>query len=280
MMSAACQIADKWFELPRTTSADYAKALEELCIKYQIGVVIPTTDTELIRLAKLKSNFSKMGIHILVCDEKLITSCNDKRLTANFFQFKGLDTPALFDKKDINYPCLVKPYDGSLSSGISLLRSDADLTDKILNNKKNIFCVYIDHDTHSEFTCDLYYRSDGTLTCVVPRQRMEVRGGEVAKAKTQMNNIVDVVFSKLSEIKGACGCLTLQAFRQNDTGKLWFIEINARFGGGYPLTRSAGADFQLWIMEEYLLGEIPNTFLEWTSGLKMLRYDEEILVQE
>lgn len=59
------------------------------------------------------------------------------------------------------------------------------------------------------------------------------------------------------------------------------IEVNPRFGGGYPLSYLAGANFPKWIMEEYLLNkEITDNFNSWESNLLMLRYDNEILVHD
>ena len=36
------------------------------------------------------------------------------------------------------------------------------------------------------------------------------------------------------------------------------IEINPRFGGGYPMSHAAGADYPGMLIKEYLLGETLN----------------------
>ena len=58
------------------------------------------------------------------------------------------------------------------------------------------------------------------------------------------------------------------------------IEINARFGGGFPLSLEAGADFPRWMLEE-LLG-LPSTASRdrWRPGMVMLRYDAAVFVDE
>jgi carbamoyl-phosphate synthase large subunit len=56
------------------------------------------------------------------------------------------------------------------------------------------------------------------------------------------------------------------------------LEINPRFGGGYPLTRLAGACFEDWIVGEYLFNEDIHFCDTWQRQLMMLRYDSEILV--
>ena len=56
------------------------------------------------------------------------------------------------------------------------------------------------------------------------------------------------------------------------------IEVNARFGGGFPLAREAGADFPRWLVEE--VAGLPSTAREdgWQDGLVMLRYDAAVFV--
>ena len=57
---------------------------------------------------------------------------------------------------------------------------------------------------------------------------------------------------------------------END--ELSVFEINARFGGGYPLAHQAGAPFAKWLLEEQL--GLPSTANEdWREGMLMLRYD-------
>jgi carbamoyl-phosphate synthase large subunit len=84
---------------------------------------------------------------------------------------------------------------------------------------------------------------------------------------------------RLGRVPGARGCITLQLFRHRERAEYYGIEINARFGGGYPLTQSSGANFPRWIVHEYFLGERPESFDGWEENLLMLRYDEEVFVR-
>lgn len=277
-ISSACNVADDSFELPHVLSNQYSDSLLKLCLNQNIQLVIPTIDTELPVLSNIREKFLKLDIKIVVSDAELISICNDKRLTALFFEENNLSTPKLYSKDDLNYPILVKPYDGSLSKGVELLRSSNELTSTITENPKNIYCEYVDHDENDEFTIDVYFDRLGSLKCVVPRQRVEVRGGEVSKGLTVRNSIIALLQENLAELKGARGCLTFQAFVNRQTHDVKFIEINPRFGGGYPLTRLAGADYQNWLVQEYLLGQDIEYFDQWRENTLMLRYDAEIIV--
>ncbi len=278
-MRAACHIADQAFVLPRVTSRDYPLALKELCRKYDISLVIPTIDTELAILADMRDEMAACGITLLVCCKNIVATFADKRSTAKFFEDRGLNTPAHYPKSDLKFPLIVKPYDGALSAGVHLVCSEQELTPAMLCNEKNIFCEYIDNKVHSEFTCDLYFNRHGDLKCVVPRKRLEIRGGEVSKGEVCKNDIVPLIFENFSHLDGARGVMTIQLFRHNETKRSTFIEVNPRFGGGYPLSRCAGADYQAWLLQEYLAGQPIDVFDNWTDGTIMLRYDAEVIVK-
>ncbi|KAG1648928.1 putative glycosyltransferase EpsJ [Nymphon striatum] len=173
----------------------------------------------------------------------------------------------LFEKNGIQ-----PPIDGSRSVDTFLIRTKEDLTDYHFSNEKLMFLEYIDHAVYDEFTCDLYYGKDNKLKCAVPRKRIEVRDGEVNKALTVNGELVDYIRKNLSYVEGAVGCLTAQFFMHISEPKIYGIEINPRFGGGYPLSYQAGANFPGWIISEFLLGEqIEDKFNCWEDNLLMIR---------
>jgi carbamoyl-phosphate synthase large subunit len=106
---------------------------------------------------------------------------------------------------------------------------------------------------------------------------MEVRAGEVSKGITVKDKrLMDLARAVAEALPGAFGPLNIQCF-MDDSGKIQIIEINARFGGGYPLAHRAGARFTDWLLDE-LEGKLPSWSDDWTDDLAMLRYDEAIFV--
>lgn len=276
--SAACQLADRSFYLPRPTDSGYIDQLLFQCEHNNVGMVIPTIDTELVLLAEAREIFETFGISIIISDKSLIYRCRDKRDTVKLFSALDIDTPHLLDSSHLTFPCFAKPYDGSRSVGAVKLDASSDLTESMRKDPKLIFMEYIDESFH-EYTIDAYFDQYGILKCLVPRHRLEIRDGEVSKGITRKNHVYDYLFDRVSHIPGARGCLTIQLFAYPSQERYAAFEINPRFGGGYPLSYAAGANYPGWLIDEYLLNRSVNFYDEWESDLLMLRYDAKVLVR-
>lgn len=277
-IASACHAADKAFTSLRSDDPDYPDFLLNLCRDNDVQVVIPTIDTELCLLAAQRDRFASHGVHLIISSPELVAACRDKRRTAVLFENVGIDTPAIYPPDDIRFPAFAKPYDGSRSIGAAPLMSPQDLTPAMLTDEKLMFMDMIGGD-HVEYTVDVYYDREGDLRCLVPRQRLEVRSGEVSKGLTRRGAVYDYLLPRLAKISGARGCLTVQLFVNHETDHFSGIEINPRFGGGYPLAHAAGAEYPSWLIDEYLLGKPVPFFDNWEENLLMLRYDAKIIVR-
>jgi len=130
-----------------------------------------------------------------------------------------------------------------------------------------------------EYTIDILVGRGGELRCAVPRRRLEVRAGEVSKAMTvRRSDLQELAERVCRSLPGAYACLNLQVFVDEKSGTLNVIELNARFGGGFPLAFQAGARYPQWIIEEQL--GLPSTASsnEWKDRLVMLRYDDAVFI--
>jgi carbamoyl-phosphate synthase large subunit len=278
-LSAACQVADKAFAMPRVTAEGYLDELLALCIKESVGLVIPTIDTELLGLAQARERFLQEGIHLVISEEALIRACRDKRVTANLFESLNIETPGIFSPDQLVFPCFAKPYDGSRSIGAFKLGQATDLTSGMRSDPKLIFMEYID-SSFEEYTVDAYFDRVSSLKSLVPRHRLEVRDGETSKGVTRKNHVYHYLKERLSGLRGARGCVTVQLFAHPAGSQYAAIEINPRFGGGYPLSYAAGANYPGWLIDEYLLNKEVPFFDGWESNLLMLRYDSQVLVRD
>ena len=279
-LAPACYISDKTFSVCKCTDASYIDQLYELCIKNKINIIIPTIDTELKILSENKDTFQKDGIFIIVPDLYFISICRDKRKTYKYMESIDIPMPKLIDLNNPHFPMFAKPYDGSLSTNIHVIQSGEDLTTEILNDPKLIFMDYIDKEEFKEFTVDMYYGRDNKVKEIVPRERLKIRAGEINKGITRKNYIVNFLKERMGMIPGVVGCLCLQLFYRESDNQIYGIEINPRFGGGYPLTYHAKANYPEYILREFLLNEKIEYTDAWIDNTLMLRYDQEIISYE
>lgn len=277
-MAPAGYVSDGCFQVPRVTDSSYPELLLNLCLEHEVGMVIATIDTELLLLADLKEKFLEHGIHVMVSDKPFITLCRDKRHTGAFFEQHGVRVPAEVDKYHPTFPLFAKPYDGSLSTNLHYIRCAEELTPDILNDPKLLFMEYIDKKVYKEYTVDMYYGKDHQVKCIVPRERIEIRAGEINKGRTAKNEILTFLKESLGTIEGCVGCICVQLFFHPDTKDMVGIEINPRFGGGYPLSYTCGGNFPELLIREYFLGEQVEYFDTWKDGMLMLRYDDAVFI--
>lgn len=277
-MAPAGYVSDGCFKVPRVTDKDYPTFLLQICQEHEVGIVIPTIDTELILLADLKAEFANKGINVIVSNKSFVEICRDKRNTGAFFEAHGVRIPKSIDKHNPSFPLFAKPYDGSLSANLHYIQTADELTQEILNDPKLIFMEYIDKQVYKEYTVDMYFGRDNRLKMAVPRERIEIRAGEINKGRTHKGYLLDYLREQLDHIDGCVGTICVQAFYNEATHDVVGIEINPRFGGGFPLSYAAGANFPQFIIQEYILNQNLQYSDQWSDQKLMLRYDDAVFI--
>ena len=282
-LSPALEICDKKFIVKPCYDPEYIKQLLKIVEDNEIDLLIPTVDLDLRLLAESKDAFARLGCYVLVSSPQVIRICQDKRKTFHFLKTKGFNTPETISpqkaaaRKNLVWPVFLKPWDGYASRGNYIARNRRDLaffSNKVPN------CIVQEFVSGDEYTCDVLVDMQMKAKCVVPRKRLETRGGEVSKGQVVKDQRIIDEATRLVETLGAGpGVITLQLFLTPDE-KIKFVEINPRFGGGVPLSIKAGANFPKWIIQQ-LIGEPLNIQPDKIKdNLIMLRYDSEVWMDQ
>jgi len=90
-LSAACHVADSYFQVPRLDNSNYIKEVINKCLELDIKLIIPTIDTELLLLSKNRTLIEENGITPIIASVEFIEKCRDKRV---------------IHEKTMSYPCL------------------------------------------------------------------------------------------------------------------------------------------------------------------------------
>ena len=275
-LAPAAYVSDGCFEVLRVTDENYISQLLDICKKNEIGMIVPTIDTELLVLAENKKLFNDNDIIVCVSDLDFIKVCRDKRNTGDFLEKHNIRVPKAVDKYNPTFPLFAKPYDGSLSTNLHYIKNAEELTQDILDDPKLLFMEYIDKETYKEYTIDMYYGTDNCVKCIVPRERIKIRAGEINKGRTVKCPLMDYIKERLDKIEGCIGCICIQVFFNPLTEDVVGIEINPRFGGGYPQSYAAGGNYPEMLIKEYFLGEKIAYIDEWKDNMLMLRFDDAV----
>jgi len=277
VLAPGFHVADEGLLVPSVAGPDYVESLLNLCRRHEIGLVVPLIDWELAILAQARTRFTKIGARLVISSPRVIEICRDKQQTFEFLKANGFGTPEVIPPEKAAggpFPLFMKPRYGSSAKDVHCLPDRETLA--FYSRGGGEACVIQEFVRGKEHTVDVYAGLDGVPRVAVPRRRLEVRGGEVAKARTVRHPEIIRQSLRLVEALGeCCGVVTLQCFL-TASGEIKFIEMNPRFGGGVPLAIRAGADFPLWLIEEHL-GRRPDIQPDdWQDGLLMLRYDAAV----
>ena len=277
-LAPALHFSDRFFIVPACTDVAYIPTLIQICNEEKIDLIIPTIDTELPILSRFRPNFTDVGCLIAISSAEAIEISGNKTLTNEFFRANGIPTvkqflPSEFPADLSPSQFIAKPKSGSASKGVFFPTSQREIsalaTDYIIEERA----------FGQEITVNVFVNSRGQCINQLPHRRIEVRAGEVSKGITfRHERIMQLAKLAAETLPGAFGALCFQCFYDPTDESIRFFEINARFGGGYPLAFKAGADYPRWLYEETRGGPVTETHNDWQSSLFMTRYDEAIYV--
>ncbi len=278
-LSPACHLADTSFALPPSTAPEYLPLLLALCRQEKVDLLVPIMDGELALLSRARAAFAALGVRVVVSAPEVVALAADKFATAERLSAAGVPAPRTLRWEDyqrepaqLRWPVIAKPNGGCASVGLVRPGRPEDLAG--LRGQD-----YIVQELWQgrEYTVNVFFDAGGRLRCAVPHWRVEVRAGEVGKGFTErVPALADAAQKLAALLPGARGPLCFQAI-VTDSGNCAVFEINARFGGGYPLAHRAGARFSQWLLEE-LDGRPGTANDDWRAGVAMLRYDQSVFV--
>ncbi len=280
-LAPALYFADINEIVPRISDSDgYISAIKSICRNFNISLVVPTIDTELLLLSERRDEIEETGAKVLISDEKVTKICRDKKNTQEFLEENGFLVPHMLTKKELSdpgkltYPLFIKPRDGSSSINAFQVHNEGELELYLKLIDRPIVQEYIEG---TEYTVDVFTDFDSNIITVVPRIRIATRSGEIAKGVIRKDREIIEDVKKLMGILKPIGHITVQC-KKTRRG-IEYIEINPRFGGGAPMSIMAGAD-SCENLYRLLSGEKLKYNEHYRENLTFLRFDQSIMLNE
>ncbi len=267
---------DASFIVPDITSPDYIPTLLDLCREQKVDALLSLLDPDIHILSRHLDKFRTIGVVPVIPDSSVNDICFDKYQTYKFFKANGFNTPETYidfeeavndiKKGKLVFPLMVKPRRGSASANIFKVRNLKEL-DAFFHCQPDMLIQEM--ITGQEFGMDICNDLEGNVLSVVPRTNIIRRFGETMQAATADNAILIDEGLRLGEKLGHVGPLDIDCFIQG--GKPFLIELNPRFGGVYPLSQLAGADFPELIIK-MVKGEIVQPRIgHFQAGVLMMK---------
>lgn len=257
----------------------YIDNLLKICRDNLIDLIIPTIDTDLLVLSENRERFDEIGTKVMISDPDKIRICRDKNNTSQFFVDCGLRAPMPVNdwtEYDGGYPAFIKPKDGSSSINAFRVDNKEELEVYAAQVEDYIVQPFVEG---KEYTIDIFCNWDGEPVSIVPRERVQVRAGEVLKTRIELDKTMIEESKVLCREFKPCGPMTVQLIRDSHSGNDYFIEINPRFGGGAPLSMKAGARSAEAVLK-LLDGETPAFFTQIEDGAIYSRFDQSVCIEE
>jgi carbamoyl-phosphate synthase large subunit len=272
--ASALRVTDRSVLVPAVFDPDYIDCLLQICRQERIGLLVPLNDFELPLLAAARDRFTAIGTVVMVSSPEVVEVCKDKWLTSEFLRMAQFDAPATYRSIDgaaaalesgrISFPLVIKPRCGSASVGVEMVHDLDELEATWFLGRRRLRRSIFSH-MHTagqeliiqeclgpvEMGLEIINTFSGRTVGVMARRKLGMRAGETDRAVTVDDPRLTELGWRVGEALQHDGILDCDVMVGAD--RIVILEMNARFGGGYPFSQAAGAD-------------VPAALIAWAFG--------------
>lgn len=289
-LSPAFLAADHFVVTPLIYEERYIPFLLDYCRENNICAIISLFDIDLPILSRKKQLFRDAGVNVIASDSDVIDICNDKWKTYQFLKENSFVVPQTYLSLDsavdsinqgiIQFPVIVKPRWGMGSIAVYEAEDMEELNVFYKKTLKTIQKTYLKYESQEnleqsvliqeriqgqEYGLDIINDLEGKYQTTICKKKYAMRAGETDCAVTVNSSILRNIGEALSKKLRHVGNLDCDVFLKD--GIPYVLEMNARFGGGYPFSHAAGVDLPRAIVC-WLRGELaPEHLLKETCDV-------------
>jgi carbamoyl-phosphate synthase large subunit len=259
----ALYVADEFRLAPPINSEDYISFLLNFCLEKKIELIVPLLDNDLPVLAQAKRQFSEVGVYVLVADLNLAKLANDKFLTSLFLKQEGFETVGnycdfdsfLYAKEsgEIDFPVIIKPRWGMASLSVYLAKNEEELNFYFKKAKEEVLNSFLKFESKQdpgkeilimdkiegeEYMLDVINDLDGNYQLTVVNKKLLRKAGETEAVETIRHEGLEQLGKKISAYFRHPLVMDIDVIISKT--RMYIIEFNPRFSGGYPFSHAAG----------------------------------------
>lgn len=259
---------------PDILSDEYIPFLMNYCTVNRITAILSLFDIDIVRISKFKKQFEEIGVTLLLSDFNVVNICHDKYATHEFLIKNKMNSPMTFLTKkslldamchnNLNFPIVIKPRWGFGSKAIYIANNENELNfySELVKNVSSPFQFNEKSESESnvlfqefligqEYNIDVLNGLDKTYFNSIVKIKKSMRSGETECAEIVTNNELIYLGEQLSISLKHVANLDVDLILRD--GIPYVIDLNPRFGGGYPFSHLAGV-------------QLPKALILWLSG--------------
>lgn len=256
-LAPALRYADEAHEVPAITSPRYVDTILRICEERKVTALVPLNDLDLVVLSERRADFESLGVVPLLPDHRDALICADKLQTAQTLTAVGIPCVATYpgeeDPADEYRSYVVKPRFGSGSLAIEMVDSADEVGPAVKRvhaaaQRSYLRDLQVQGATDvvvqplisgPEYGMDVVNSLDQHLVAVGVRRKLSMRQGETFSALTvKPTPEARALAEALSELINHMGVMDVDLLSDGETSRV--LELNPRFGGGYPFSHVAG----------------------------------------
>jgi carbamoyl-phosphate synthase large subunit len=301
--ASAVSEGDQYVRLPHADDPTYAAQLLKVCREQSIALAISLNDFELSRWSQLHMcDFAAVGTVVLTLGKASQSLVEDKYAMATTFSSAGIDVPETHLASEVlrgdafhGLPpkVVVKNRFGSGSAGLYLcarsdlrsvlsyaLRATSDRFGRRIHDPEVAAQHVVVQPTVRgvEYGVDVVNNFSSKLAGVCARRKLRMRAGETDRAESVDPGPFVSTAQAISGLLQHRGLVDVDVVVDDADGRCWVLDVNPRFGGGYPFSHLAGADapaaYIAWLEEPDLEGP----WLSYRNGVVAAKREEVAVV--
>ncbi len=233
----------------------YLRQILNIVKREKIKKIIPLSNFDLVILAKNKKLFFKNGCNVVVSDLNIVKKCINKKLMYEYCIKNKINIPESYFSKNAklkkNQIFIKKKIEGSGGEGMEILKKKNDIS-KI--NFKNFFIQK--KVNGEEYGADIFSMKKNNFRICI-KKKILMRSGETDRSVVVIDEKIFNFCKKIKKYFPSHGNLDCDIIKDKN-GRLYLIDLNPRFGGGYPATHEAGFKFLYFLLKkEFRIPKIP-----------------------
>lgn len=268
--------ADEFVQAPAVTDSEYRSWLADTLREYKIDLAVSINDFELSEWAQLGEE--PIWKPLVRLDAEVQARVEDKFVMSEYFEMAGIPTPKTWLGRSESEAALTerqfvtKGRFGSASRGLQFtdsngLKKAVEIATEEVTDRKGEAALSQQEIAPadlvlvqelikgSEYGLDVVCDLNGEFCSVLARRKIAMRGGETDRAESVSPRNFEEIARSIAKAVPHPGTIDVDVIVDTE-GVPYVIDVNPRFGGGYPLSHVAGA-------------RVPNAYVAWAADIPL-----------